>query len=157
MTVTGASADLKERGIAVHAITAEPGGTDVVTSRLAARGAADLAVPVHCDPDHKLLSPPADELYVIEQWAPSPPNDQEHPYMPYMMVQPALVVLDSAGQLVQKWAWKTMGQAEGTLWSTKVPHPDGEGEVPIVIVRPKTEDIGPALTEGRTIGLKVVM
>jgi len=59
----------------------------------------------------------------------------------------------------QKWSWKTMG-LENPGPMTKVPNPDAsheKKEVPLVTVRPLTEDIGPSVTEGRNVKLSAVM
>lgn len=81
------------------------------------------------------------------------------------MVQPALLVLDSEGKVLNKWSWKTMGveEKEGLVEAahSPVPNPDPTHpeipEVPVLTVRPSSDDIIPAVTEGRDIKLTTVM
>jgi len=144
-------------------ITAETGGDAVVAERLAERGAADLGISVHSDGSHALLLPTSETNYKIEPMIATGYNEKANyneghhlSYTDYEMVQPALVVLDANGAATQKWSWKLMGledekYATGQYGSamTMVPNPDGEGEVPLVMLRPLTSDIGPSIAEGR--------
>lgn len=147
-------------------MTAEPGGTDVVRARLNERythssgtemsGTQGMVfdLPLHSDPEHKLLMPPIEEFYVIEEMKASKFNKKEgDSYTDYMMVQPALIVLDKTGNVKQSWSWRTMG-VEPMDGMTMVPNPDPNNEakqVPAVTVRPCTADIGPSILEGRPV------
>ena len=165
--------ELKEQGIALHIITAETGGNDTVIARLAARGyynrpdldgnCDNLGFPIHADSEHKLLLPSlADGFYKIEEQQASNYNKEHQalPWTDYHMVQPALVVIDKTGAVVQKWSWLTMGITEwaaGNSAMTMVLNPDAsveKKEMPVVTARPQTADIGPSISEGRPVKLQ---
>ena len=61
--------NLQKQGVAVHAITAESGGSAEVKSRLKARN-TELRFPVHSDPNHELLLNVEDSssFYTIEHF-----------------------------------------------------------------------------------------
>ena len=80
-------------------------------------------------------------------------------YTDYMMVQPAFVVADSRGAVVQWWSWTLMGLKSPSALSI-VPNPDPSHdlkEVRLVAVRPVTADIGPSVTEGRPVRLQAML
>jgi len=97
-----ADAGLKQSGIALHLVTSEPGGDDVVKARLAVRE-CETTIPLHTDPSNKLLASPADDLYVVDRQEASKFNSGKDavPYEDYDMVQPALIVVDAEGAIVQ--------------------------------------------------------
>lgn len=161
----------RDQGIAVHLVTSEPPDTDTIAARLAERGVTDLGIPLHSDPENRLLSSPAESFYVVSEMKASQYNKKEgDDYSDYQMVQPAMIVLDAAGTIVQQWSWLTMGvdqsgqQSEGpesgwTLPLTKLPNPDPDHpqkEVPLVTVRPMTRDIARSINEGRPVKLAAV-
>merc|ERR1712072_1613029 len=73
-----------------------------------------------------------------------------------MMVQPALIVVDSRGAVVQTWSWMLMG-LESPAAASNVPNPDPSHpltEVRLVTVRPVPSDIGPSVADGRPVQLQ---
>jgi len=144
----------------VHLITAEAGGDAAVITRLAERGCDVGSIPVHSDPEHELLVPPAEELYILKEKSASEFNKNEtDTYTDYMMVQPAHIVLDTTGAVVQRWSWKTM-EVEDPSEMTMIDNPDPEHpmkQIPMVTVRPVTADIALSLAEGRDIKLMTLM
>lgn len=100
------SADLLADGVKTTLVTAQPGGSEFLQEALITRGCAKLppTVELVSDPDHSLLVSDAGDIFVTLE---------ENRYMnaTYNMVQPALVVIDTAsGKTVPEltWSWKTM-------------------------------------------------
>lgn len=94
--------------IAVHAITAQPGGDDVVRQMLKDEG-AEFAFPIHSDPQMKLCvsgedGKPTKEMYVHNK------IDKSREYLDGVQeyeVQPAVVVADAEGNVTQWWSWRS--------------------------------------------------
>eukprot|EP00976_Prorocentrum_cordatum_P093718 1189498-Prorocentrum_minimum.AAC.1 len=150
--------ELLQQGVAIHAITAEKGGSDVVKGRLAERDSA-VRYHVHSDPEHKLLLPMTDAV---------PGSDEVHSmfvkkqikasqyggtYEDYLMVQPALVVLDKNGVIQQKWSWNTEPLVD-VQPKEEMTFVKSYGGASLVSVRPETVDLGPSIKEGRQVRLK---
>lgn len=149
-------ASLKEAGVQLVAITAEPGGADAVRSRLLEREVPTLDYEIRSDPEHSFLTGP-----------PTPPKDlfimKDHQWEvsgDYNMVQPALVVYDAERQVVPEstWSWMTMGlDADKLDWNTRVDTEAWEGEpvkqVILVTMRPVMEDLLAAIQEKRAVKL----
>jgi peroxiredoxin len=142
--------ELSALGIAVHAVTAEPGGEEV-TARLCERD-TKLDFKVHSDPDFMLLSQSDEEFYVKEVQKASAFGGT---YTDYLMVQPALVVIDKAGAFQQVWSWMTppLKDVEPKAAMTAVPSLDG---VRMVKVRPDSADLALSIKEGRNVRLLTV-
>lgn len=142
---------LREQGVAVHAITSEPGA---VVARLSKRGCASMPFPVLSDPEHKLCAADADDFYVIKEGHDVSTLHPDYVGVIYDMVQPALVVVNRAGQVVQRWSWATMDPR---------PEPNGknvlvDGKSMLVVqVRPQTADIMPSVVEKRAVRLGASM
>jgi len=150
-------ASLKEAGVQLVAITAEPGGSEAVRSRLLERQVPELDYEVRSDPKHSFLTsgpptPPKD-LFVMKdhQWEVS--GD-------YKMVQPALVVYGVDGEVIPEttWSWKTMGLDGSKVdWDTRVNTQAWEGEpvkqVLLVTMRPVMSDLLAAIQEKRPVKL----
>jgi len=150
-------APLKEAGIQLVAITAEPGGSDAVRKRLLERDVPALDYEVVSDPNHSFLTGPLtspDDLFVLKdkEWEVS--GD-------YKMVQPALIVYDSVNKKVIKettWSWKTMGMDTDKVdWDTRVATQAWEGEsvhqVLLVTMRPVMSDLLHAIQQKRSVKL----
>jgi len=142
---------LQREGVALHAVTAETGGDSAVKGRLADRDTV-LSYPVHSDPEHKLLLPDKDggtSLYVKKQQDASKYGGS---YTDYMMVQPALIVVNKKGALQQVWSWNTppLDSVEPKVEMTPVPTAGGR---PLVGVRPTSSDLLPSIIEGRNVSL----
>jgi len=139
---------MKEAGVALHAITAEPGD---IKMRLAKKE-IELPFPIHSDPDAKLCAKPEDGHYMTEQMNAGENFGPDYAGVNYMMVQPALEIVDKTGVVVQKWSWHSFQPPPNPmLWSTKV-MVRGE-EMLLVLCRPLSNDILPAIKEGRGVGL----
>jgi peroxiredoxin len=148
---------LRQQGVGLHLISAETGGDAEVKARLAARN-TDIPIPVHSDPEHKLL---------LSKCGAEPGSDEEHSlfvkkqilastyggtYQDYMMTQPALVVVDKSGAVQQMWSWRTepLNELEPQEEMTIVL---SMGGAPLVSVRPLSSDLGPSIKEGRNVKL----
>jgi len=150
-------ASLKEAGVQVVAITAEPGGSEAVRKRLLERKVPPLDYELRSDPEHSFLTsgpptPPKD-LFIMEdhQWEVS--GD-------YKMVQPALVVYGADDEIIPEmsWSWKTMGLDAGVAnWDTRVDTQAWAGEpikqVLLVTMRPVMSDLLKAIQEKRPVKL----
>jgi hypothetical protein len=143
---------LKAATIDVVAITAEPGGDAAIRERLKERNVPQLDFAVRSDPDHKFVkdSKIPDNILVLK-------DTDEGVAGPYQMVQPALVVYDSNGEVIQEctWSWKTMG-FDNADWDTRVQTQDWEGptkHVMLVTLRPLMSDLVSAIKEKRPIKL----
>lgn len=142
--------ELTKAGFAVHAITAEPADEEKIRGLLEARGCPDLPFHIHSDPLHKLCAEPFDEHYVTKLFE---GTQGDYDGVKYNMVQPAMEVVDKTGEVVLKWSWR----------SFKPPLPDFEDPVQnvthegetlkLVLARPVTSDILPAIKEGRDVKL----
>lgn len=141
---------LKDAGIRVLAVTAEPGGEDAVRERLVERDVPPLDFAVRSDPDHVFLRDPQltpnDDVFVTE------PYDWDVSG-PYTMVQPALIAYDGDGVLLPEctWSWKTMGVADHAA-DARVTQSDGK-KVLLVTLRPVMSDLKAAVTERRPVKL----
>eukprot|EP01052_Picozoa_sp_SAG31_P042982 SAG31_NODE_7009_length_1820_cov_6.134224_2_plen_244_part_00 len=100
-----ARAEFAAAGIAVHAITGEPGGSAALHERLLEKKLAPLSFELHSDPEHALMLEPKAEMYVCE---PMPPKLVEMGLPEYEMYQPALLVVSPAGEVLWWWSWKKL-------------------------------------------------
>lgn len=145
---------LQAAGVDVVAITAEPGGEKAVRERLTEREVPALSFEVRSDPKHAFLTDtkfvaPKDIFVTLDhEWEVSGP---------YKMVQPALVVYDTAGKEIKgcTWSWKSMGFSEGDAM-TRVPTEAWAGptkQVLLVTMRPLMSDLVTAIAEKRAVKL----
>mmetsp|Transcript_16089 Transcript_16089/g.44844 ORF Transcript_16089/g.44844 Transcript_16089/m.44844 type:complete len:136 (+) Transcript_16089:611-1018(+) len=127
---------MKESDIAIHAVTAEPGGSKEILERLRLRGVADLPFPVHSDPNHSLLlASPKESVYILEEKKVGGMRSlSSKEYEDYHMVQPAMFMLDSAGKLQWFWSWRTISMPF---------------VLPSPMLRPQASDLVAAVREGR--------
>lgn len=148
--------------IAVVVVTCEPGGNAEIESRLADRETPNLRFPVISDPEHKLVSRPKEAVFVEKMMHASKYATPRTQFVDYPLLQPALLVLDSSGNVEQCWSWKTMGAekylGEGdTLESAEMVKVDADGdartlgEQALVTVRPQVQDIFASIKEGRDV------
>ena len=144
---------LRAAGVEVEAVTAEPGGEDAVSTRLAEKKIEGLKFPVRSDPEHALVVEGAGDIYTFStrNWDVTGP---------YEMYQPALVVLKGDDVLKEcTWSWKTMGIVDGQSMQ-KVKTEDWDPplrDVPLVCMRPLIDDILPAIQEQRAVKLTAAM
>lgn len=149
---------LQQQGVALHLITAETGGAEVVEARLAERDTISR-FPVHSDPEHTLLLPlssaasgseDAHSLFVKRRIDASQYGGT---YEDYMMVQPAFVVVDRQGSIQQVWSWRTepLDTVEPKEEMTLVA---SYGGAALVSVRPDASDIGLSIKEERQVTLQ---
>lgn len=143
--------EFQRRGIAVYAITAEPGGEDAIRRKLIANGVPHMKVPLFSDPSWSLMTlEPRDKIYV---------ESPSHPFLlkakqfnqPYRMVQPALVVLDQAGQVLYWWSWNALRAgvlAEDGVLPNAFHEDNVHGNTHDVRWRPVPEDLLRILSEG---------
>jgi len=149
------SEELQKSGVAVHFISAETGGADEIKKRLADRD-SPIELPVHSDPEHKLLvhrkreSPNQESLYITVEHKAG--DNYGGTYENYIMVQPALIVVDKTGKIQQVWSWNTpvLDIVTPKKELTFVAHVDGN---PLVGVRPVSNDLAPSIKEGRNVAL----
>ena len=94
--------------IQVVAITAEPGGDEMIRHKLRANGLPPLSFPVYSDPSwHLMTLPPREQIYI---------EAESHPFLlkagqfseRYRMVQPALVIVNDQGEVVYWWSWSVL-------------------------------------------------
>ena len=111
-------AEFVAAGIAVHAITGQPGGPVTLREQMCKSGLAPLSYEVHSDPEHALTLEPQDEMYVRE---PLPDMLIEMGFDPYKMFQPALLVVSPAGEVLWWWSWKKMQAGPKIDGATAVP------------------------------------
>eukprot|EP00746_Dinoflagellata_sp_MGD_P015099 gnl/MRDRNA2_/MRDRNA2_133397_c0_seq1.p1 gnl/MRDRNA2_/MRDRNA2_133397_c0~~gnl/MRDRNA2_/MRDRNA2_133397_c0_seq1.p1 ORF type:complete len:189 (+),score=29.65 gnl/MRDRNA2_/MRDRNA2_133397_c0_seq1:156-722(+) len=98
-----------ENGIAVHGVTAQPGGDNVIQQMLKDNG-CNVSFPIHSDPEMKLLAcdedgEPSKDIFVQNDCDKSRDYTngiQEHE------VQPAVIVADGTGTVTQWWSWKSL-------------------------------------------------
>jgi len=97
-----------EHNIAVHAVTAEPGGSAELRRKLKAHGLPTLNFPIHSDPHWTLMEHEPQDLIYVQN--PSHPFLLEAKQIPhsYRMVQPAMVVVDRQGRVEYWWSWKKL-------------------------------------------------
>eukprot|EP01065_Artemidia_motanka_P050106 TRINITY_DN849_c0_g2_i3.p1 TRINITY_DN849_c0_g2~~TRINITY_DN849_c0_g2_i3.p1 ORF type:complete len:157 (+),score=58.13 TRINITY_DN849_c0_g2_i3:166-636(+) len=154
MELKAVQASLAQDDVALHAVTAEPGGQEKILQRLEERKVTGLPYPVHSDPEHKLLSDAAEDMYAFRDADVTEFGDDYDE--DYRMVQPALVVVDQDAEVKQWWSWKTLGYDGNGM--DKVPNPDDPGGEPVTVVflRPRSGDIGPSIAEGRTVKMENV-
>ena len=92
--------------MAVHAITAQPGGDDAIRAKLVTEGCV-LSFPVHSDPELRLQGSATADILVHEQI-----DATRHYYTSThdqtTEVEPALVVADSSGAVVSRWSWNAV-------------------------------------------------
>lgn len=137
---------MKEAGVALHAITAEPGGNDVLKTRLAKKD-LDFPFPIHSDSNAKLCAKPEDGHY-IKQAFDAERFGPDYAGVTYEMVQPALEVVDKTGAVLLKWSWHSFQPPPDPMeWNTKVTA--GSDSIILVLCRPLSADILPAIKEGR--------
>ena len=146
---------LRQQGVALHLISAETGGTTEVTNRLVERD-THPRYPVHSDPEHKLLLPlcgaepgsaEAHSLFVKREINASKYGGT---YLDYVLVQPALVVVDRTGAVQQTWSWRTKPLVSVELKEEMTPVQSFGGAV-LVLPRPDASDIGPSINKGRQV------
>mmetsp|Transcript_6021 Transcript_6021/g.10337 ORF Transcript_6021/g.10337 Transcript_6021/m.10337 type:complete len:121 (+) Transcript_6021:302-664(+) len=108
-----------------------------------------MPFPFHVDPEHKLLAKPGDAFYIIEEQDASKNFGGDYEGIKYDMVQPAYVLLDKSGAILQKWSWLSFQPPPDPMhWSTKVKVDDGE-EGYLVRARPLSSDLLPSVQENR--------
>ena len=151
---TALPAMLKE-GVAVHVITSEPGSRDTIWRRLEARETPRTGIVLHSDPAQQISAAfSGSDIFVI---APQQASQFGGDYEDYMMVQPAQILIDATGNVVQWWSWKAMVAPELAKAMTKVPNPNGGEDVLLVTVRPAASDVLPAIAEQRPWKLEHVV
>jgi hypothetical protein len=141
------SADLLSDGVTVTLVTAQPGGPEFLQSALLDRGVARLpeTLTLVSDPDHNYLISEVSDIFVTVQ-------QESYMNQKYMMVQPALVLIDkSTGKVVPEltWSWKTM--EHGVDESSEV-----LPGVELVAYRPVISDLKAAIKERRPVRLASV-
>ena len=140
----------QEAGIAIHAITAQPGGEADIRNKLTKFGLPDLKFHVHSDPSWSMMTlEPQDGIYV--------PNPS-HPFLlkggafkePYKMVQPALAIVDQKGEVVYWGSWNKLqsGQLNPDTLPNGRREDNPDGNTHDVRWRPVPEDMLLKLTEG---------
>lgn len=138
---------MKEAGVALHAITAEPGGNEALKTRLAKKD-TDVPFPIHSDTDRKLCAKPGDGHYMIEEMNAGKNFGGDYVGIVYDMVQPAMEIVDKTGAVVRKWSWHSLQPPPDPVhWSTKIQV--GDDSIILVLARPLSADILPAIKEGR--------
>jgi len=145
---------LHQQGVALHFITAEPGGDDEVKKRLSDRGTS-IQSPVHSDPEHRLLLPDrgaaadSHSLYIKKHFVASRFGGT---YEDYVMVQPALVVVHRSGAIQQTWSWNTEPLANLKGKDDTAPVRTFGGAM-LVSIRPISADLGPSIKQNRQVAL----
>lgn len=110
-----------------------------------------MPYPIHSDTNAKLCAKPEDGHYIKlafsgEKFGP------DYADVAYDMVQPALEVVDKTGAVVRKWSWLSIQpKPDPPEWNTKIMA--GGVELILVLVRPLSADILPAIKEGREFNL----
>lgn len=128
---------LEAMKVAVHGVSAEPGGDALFAKNMAVRGTRDLGFPIHSDPEFKLLPRPLDEIFSFTH-----KPDYVTSYAPHNFVQPAMVLLDRQGQVRTAWSWKL-----DKKMPTRVKLDDWER----IKTRPRQSDIIPSIQEQRMV------
>jgi len=112
----------------------------------------DLPFPIHSDPNAKLCAKPEDGHYMTEPMNAGEKFGGDYVGINYIMVQPAFEVVDKTGAVVQKWSWHSFQPPPSPMeWSTKVMV--GGDSIILVLARPLSADILPAIKEGRDVRL----
>jgi hypothetical protein len=131
--------------VSIHMVVCEPDpvGSDAVATKLMSRGVlAGMSLPptvkLSQDTEMKLIVQETADIYVSRMHREG-----------WLMVQPALVVLDETGKVVPEltWSWKTMGFTGDQDYET------GPQGIPVFRCRPDFSDIGTAIKERRPIRL----
>ena len=118
-------------------MSAEPGGDELMLQNLENHEIKDLGFLVHSDPEFKLLPEPHDAMFVF---APLP--DAVAGYEPRTFVQPAMLFLDSSGNIETAWSWQLNKDV-----LDMVDIEDAE----LIETRPRQSDIIASLTERRMV------
>lgn len=156
-----ASPELAAQDISVHVITAQPGGPaslqDILVDKKSLSPPLPSNMKLSSDPEHKLLLDKAGDIYTIKTMD-QYPTRLDGTIDSYEMVQPAMVVLDSDGNVVQEctWSWKTMGHMNGSEMDM-VPAPNqswlqgllSPKTIPLVVCRPDISDLSSCIAERR--------
>ena len=148
------AADLRTDGVSIKLITAQPGGTEFLQQALIDRGCERLPdiVTLVSDPDHTLLVKDAGDIFIVQQ-------QDQYMSQSYQMVQPALVVIDTAtGATIPAltWSWKTMKDLLPGDIDFGSPDAECTEVVPgveLVAYRPMLSDLRAALGERRPVKL----
>jgi len=128
----------------VHGVCCEPGGDKRVVERLRERN-CDPTFPIHSDPSKALLPCPVEKAVVLAQEKASQYGGD---YEDYEMVQPALFVLGPDLDVRLWWSWHKAPDFDPA-------NPGGGWD--LIRRRPVSEDILPALKEGREVRLEDLM
>lgn len=147
---------MRETGIAIHAITSETGGADALKARLASRHCADLPFPVHSDPDARLCAKPGDGYYVTSPVDAGQKFGGDYVGVSYVMVQPALEVVDKTGAVVLRWSWHSVQPPPSPMEEATAITVGGQ-TMWLNQARPVSADILPAIKEGRDVKLSPSM
>jgi len=137
--------------VRVHLVTAQPGGTEFLTKALLERDLPNPpgvppSVQLTSDPEHKLLAEvkqDVGDIFVIK-------TQDKMMGVSYQMVQPAVVVIDTAtGKAIPScsWSWKTMGITGDNLTELY----EVEPSVHLVTKRPVIADLRAAIRERRQV------
>jgi len=143
---------MRQSGVALHAITSEPGGVEALKTRLASRQTTDLPFPVHSDPDNKLCAKPGDEYYIKEEFDAGVQLKGDYLGIAYSMVQPALEVVDRTGVVIRKWSWHSIRPIPDPMDTATKVTVEGQ-QLLLVQTRPQSADILPSIKEGRDVRL----
>ena len=146
---------LLTQGVIVHAITAEKGGDQEVKDRFVARG-TPVQMPMHSDPEHRLLPTTPGSADVHSLFVKKEMHAKKYggTYEDYTLVQPALVVANRHGAIIQLWSWKTKPLCEVKPMEEMTPVGWGKGA--LFSVRPLSKDLGPSIKEKRPVKLQGV-
>lgn len=123
--------------------------------RLASRDCADLPFRVHSDPDARLCVQPMNGHYITEAMDAGAKFGSDYAGVNYMMVQPAVEIVDRTGTVIQKWSWHSVRPAPipmGAMTKVKI---DGEEKL-LVAIRPLSADLLPAIKERRDVRLSAI-
>jgi len=90
-----------------------------------------------------------DSLYVMKKYDASKHGGT---YEDYMMIQPALIVLDKTGKIQQVWSWNTP-PLDAVQPKEELVAVQSHGGLMLVGVRPLTPDILPSIKENRNVKL----
>jgi len=134
--------------VRVHLVTAQPGGTEFLTKALLERDLPNPpgvppSVQLSSDPEHKLLAQDAGDIFTTK-------TQDKMMGVSYQMVQPAIVVIDTAtGKAIPScsWSWKTMGVTGDNLTELY----EVESGVHLVTYRPVIADLRAAIRERRQV------
>lgn len=104
-----------DAGVALHCITGQPGGHEALHAKLQAYDppagvAPDLSL--HSSPDHSAMFPGTENIFVTKA---APIEDPK-----YNLIQPAMVIINDMGKVVQSWSWKSETDVEGNVGCTEM-------------------------------------